>query len=93
VNDLKTNNFQDLSHEEAESVGGGFHFVVGVIREGQSVANVGLNLASAIADASDSVLNRVTGCISNRFNGSGGSESSGNGNGSGLLGGLFSRRW
>ena len=89
MDEVKTNNnFQELNHEEIESVGGGFHFAVGVIREGQSVANVGLNLFSAIADATDSVLNRATGC----FRSARSSEPI-ESNGSGLFGGVFRRRW
>jgi len=82
MDDLKTNSsFRELSHEETEAVAGGFHFLNGVIREVQSVANVALELGSSIADATDSVLGLFT-----RFARPGGS------NGSGLLGGLFGRR-
>ena len=91
MNELRTNNnFQELSHEETESVSGGFHFVVGFIREGQAVANFGLNFVSAVAEATDSVLGRFTG--SNGSNESNGSNGSGLFGGSGLLGGLFGRR-
>ena len=61
MDNLKNNNhFHELNQQETESVAGGFHPVIGLIREVQSVANVGLNLGSAIADATDSVLGRMT---------------------------------
>ena len=50
-------NFHELSQQEAESIDGGLHFVVGFVQEAKNVTGIALGFVKAIAD----VLDKFTG--------------------------------